>query len=147
MAPTKKNSKNAYLADQEPTGAEIPPELNVDFSNPEEKESSPKRRGRPKRAKEESAEAKVDAKSEKEPVEKVVENKEEKSFAEAPVEKAPAAEKAPALQPDHLPPPGRRRAAQSRGRSALPPFPVSGAPGGAAEIRARGAAPSGGRLL
>ena len=99
MAPTKKNSKNAYLADQEPTGAEIPPELNVDFSNPEEKESSPKRRGRPKRAKEESAEAKVDAKSEKEPVEKVVENKEEKSFAEAPVEKAPAAEKAPAEKP------------------------------------------------
>ena len=96
MAPTKKNSKNAYLADQEPTGAEIPPELNVDFSNPEEKESSPKRRGRPKRAKEEPAEAK----NEKEPVEKenVVENKieavkEEKSFAEAPVAEIPTAEK------------------------------------------------------
>ena len=55
MAPTKKNSKNAYLADQEPTGAEIPPELNVDFSNSAEKEPSPKRRGRPKRVKDETA--------------------------------------------------------------------------------------------
>ena len=70
MAPTKKNSKNAYLADQEPTGAEIPPELNMDFSNNEEKESAPKRRGRPKRAKEESAEPKAETKPEKEPVEK-----------------------------------------------------------------------------
>ncbi|WP_405338685.1 transcription termination factor Rho [Fibrobacter sp.] len=99
MAPTKKNSKNAYLADQEPTGAEIPPELNVDFSNSEEKESSPKRRGRPKRTKEESAEAKAEEKAEKQPVEKekVVEQKnetakEEKSFAKAPTAEAPATE-------------------------------------------------------
>ncbi|PWJ62176.1 transcription termination factor Rho [Fibrobacter sp. UWB15] len=119
MAPTKKNSKNAYLADQEPTGAEIPPELNIDIPNPEEKESSPKRRGRPKRAKEESAEAKVESKPEKEPVEKekIVEAKEQKSFekraannvAEAPVAKeqaanvpvaeAPAAEKIQAETP------------------------------------------------
>ena len=98
MAPTKKNSKS-YLADQEPTGAEIPPELNPEIPNTEEKDSSPKRRGRPKRAKEESAEAKVETKSEKEPIEKVVENKEEKSFAEAPVEKAPVAEIAPAEKP------------------------------------------------
>ena len=105
MAPTKKNSKNAYLADQEPTGAEIPPELNMDFSNTEEKESSPKRRGRPKRAKED-AEAKAEAKSEKEPVEKenVVEKKieavkEEKSFAEVPVAEAPVTESPVAEKP------------------------------------------------
>ena len=105
MAPTKKNSKNAYLADQEPTGAEIPPELNMDFSNTEEKESSPKRRGRPKRAKED-AEAKAEAKTEKEPVEKenVVEKKieavkEEKSFAEVPVAEAPVTESPVAEKP------------------------------------------------
>ncbi len=98
MAPTKKNSKS-YLADQEPTGAEIPPELNPEIVNTEEKDSTPKRRGRPKRAKEESADTKAETKSEKEPVEKVVENKEEKSFAEAPVEKAPAAENTSAEKP------------------------------------------------
>ena len=97
MAPTKKNSKNAYLADQEPTGAEIPPELNVDFSNSAEKEPSPKRRGRPKRTKDEAADAKAEPKSEKEPVEKVVEQKiepakEEKSFAEVPVADVPTTE-------------------------------------------------------
>lgn len=98
MAPTKKNSKS-YLADQEPTGAEIPPELNPEIVNTEEKDSTPKRRGRPKRAKEESADTKAETKSEKEPVEKVVENKEEKSFAEAPIEKAPAAEITSAEKP------------------------------------------------
>ena len=94
------------MADQEPTGAEIPPELNVDFSTPEEKESSPKRRGRPKRTKEESADAKAEAKSEKEPVEKekVVEQKietakEEKSFAEVPAAEAPATEAPVAEKP------------------------------------------------
>ena len=85
MAPTKKNSKNAYLADQEPTGAEIPPELNMDFSNTEDKDSSPKRRGRPKRAKEDAVETKAEvkeSKAEKETVanENVVEVKEQKSF-------------------------------------------------------------------
>ena len=106
MAPTKKNSKNAYLADQEPTGAEIPPELNVDFPNPEEKESSPKRRGRPKRAKEESAEAKVETKADKEPVEKektveqkIEKTKAEKSFADAPVAEVPAVETAVTPKP------------------------------------------------
>ena len=99
MAPTKKNSKSAYLADQEPTGAEIPPELNMDFSNSEDKDSSPKRRGRPKRTKEEATEAKAEAKNEKKPVEKenVVEPKieavkEEKSFSEAPAAEVPVAE-------------------------------------------------------
>ena len=99
MAPTKKNSKSAYLADQEPTGAEIPPELNMDFSNSEDKDSSPKRRGRPKRTKEEATEAKAEAKNEKKPVEKenVVEPKieavkEEKSFTEAPAAEVPVAE-------------------------------------------------------
>ena len=85
MAPTKKNSKNAYLADQEPTGAEIPPELNMDFSNTEDKDSSPKRRGRPKRAKEDAVETKAEvkeSKAEKETVanDNVVEVKEQKSF-------------------------------------------------------------------
>ena len=65
MAPTKKNSKNAYLADQEPTGAEIPPELNMDFSNTGDKDSSPKRRGRTKRAKEDAVEAKAEVKEAK----------------------------------------------------------------------------------
>lgn len=127
MAPTKKNSKNAYLADQEPTGAEIPPELNMDFSNTEDKESSPKRRGRPKKAKEDTVEIKAevkDAKVEKEPAakEKVVDAKEQKSFekraannvaeapaaneqaanetaANIPTTKAPAAEKIQAETP------------------------------------------------
>ena len=115
MAPTKKNSKNAYLADQEPTGAEIPPELNMDFSNIEDKDSSPKRRGRPKRAKEDAVETKAEvkeAKAEKESIvkepaakEKVVEVKEQKSFekvaanniAEAPAASEPAAN-APAAE-------------------------------------------------
>ena len=109
MAPTKKNSKNAYLADQEPTGAEIPPELNMDFSNTGDKDSSPKRRGRTKRAKEDAVEAKAEvkeAKAEKETSakehtakEKVAEVKEQKSFeknvtnnvAEAPVVNEPVA--------------------------------------------------------
>jgi transcription termination factor Rho len=106
VAPTKKNSKNAYLADQEPTGAEIPPELNVDFSNSAEKEPSPKRRGRPKRVKDETADAKAEEKAEKEPAakEKVVEQKiepakEEKSFAEVPVADVPATEVAVAEKP------------------------------------------------
>jgi len=115
VAPTKKNSKNAYLADQEPTGAEIPPELNMDFSNIEDKDSSPKRRGRPKRAKEDAVETKAEvkeAKAEKESIvkepaakEKVVEVKEQKSFekvaanniAEAPAASEPAAN-APAAE-------------------------------------------------
>lgn len=83
MAPTKKNSKNAYLADQEPTGAEIPPELNMDFSNSEEKDTAPKRRGRPKRAKEDAAEAKAETKAEAK-VEVKKEIKEEKPVVEAP---------------------------------------------------------------
>ena len=109
MAPTKKNSKNAYLADQEPTGTEIPPELNMDFSNTGDKDSSPKRRGRTKRAKEDAVEAKAEvkeAKAEKETSakehtakEKVAEVKEQKSFeknvtnnvAEAPVVNEPVA--------------------------------------------------------
>ena len=106
MAPTKKNSKNAYLADQEPTGTEIPPELNVDFSNSAEKEPSPKRRGRPKRTKDEAADAKAEEKAEKEPAakEKVVEQKiepakEDKSFVEVPVADVPATEVAVAEKP------------------------------------------------
>ena len=107
MAPTKKNSKNAYLADQEPTGAEIPPELNVDFSNTEDKDSSPKRRGRPKRAKDDAVETKAEvkeAKAEKETIakEKVVEVKEQKSFekdATNNVAEAPAATEAAVSAP------------------------------------------------
>ena len=103
MAPTKKNSKS-YLADQEPTGAEIPPELNPEIPNTEEKDSSPKRRGRPKRAKDEAVEAKAEAKepkAEKETIakEKIVDVNEQKSFekattnnvAEVPTANEPAA--------------------------------------------------------
>ena len=103
MAPTKKNSKS-YLADQEPTGAEIPPELNPEIPNTEEKDSSPKRRGRPKRAKDEAVEAKAEVKepkAEKETIakEKVVDVNEQKSFekattnnvAEVPAANEPAA--------------------------------------------------------
>ncbi len=97
------------MADQEPTGAEIPPELNMDFSNTGDKDSSPKRRGRTKRAKEDAVEAKAEvkeAKAEKETSakehtakEKVAEVKEQKSFeknvtnnvAEAPVVNEPVA--------------------------------------------------------
>ena len=51
MAPTKKNSKTAYLADQEPTGAEIPAELNPEIPNIEEKDSSPSAAADPKKQK------------------------------------------------------------------------------------------------
>ena len=95
------------MADQEPTGAEIPPELNVDFSNTEDKDSSPKRRGRPKRAKDDAVETKAEvkeAKAEKETIakEKVVEVKEQKSFekdATNNVAEAPAATEAAVSAP------------------------------------------------
>ena len=96
MAPTKKNSKSAYLADQEPTGAEIPPELNPEIPNIEEKEASPKRRGRPKKAKEETTEEKAVVKEEKPFVEAPA------SIQEAPVQSAPIVENveaAPAEKP------------------------------------------------
>ena len=135
MAPTKKNSKNAYLADQEPTGAEIPPELNMDFSNTGDKDSSPKRRGRTKRAKEDAVEAKAEvkeAKAEKETSakehtakEKVAEVKEQKSFeknvtnnvAEAPVVNEPVAAAPAAEAPVAEAPAAEAPAAENPGQA------------------------------
>lgn len=135
MAPTKKNSKNAYLADQEPTGAEIPPELNMDFSNTDDKDSSPKRRGRTKRAKEDAVEAKAEvkeAKAEKETSakehtakEKVAEVKEQKSFeknvtnniAEAPVANEPVAAAPAAEAPVAEAPAAEAPAAENPGQA------------------------------
>lgn len=135
MAPTKKNSKNAYLADQEPTGAEIPPELNMDFSNTGDKDSSPKRRGRTKRAKEDAVDAKAEvkeAKAEKETSakehtakEKVAEVKEQKSFeknvtnnvAEAPVVNEPVAAASAAEAPVAEAPAAEAPAAENPGQA------------------------------
>ncbi len=135
MAPTKKNSKNAYLADQEPTGAEIPPELNMDFSNTGDKDSSPKRRGRTKRAKEDAVEAKAEvkeAKAEKETSakehtakEKVAEVKEQKSFeknvtnnvAETPVVNEPVAAAPAAEAPVAEAPAAEAPAAENPGQA------------------------------
>ena len=135
MAPTKKNSKNAYLADQEPTGAEIPPELNMDFSNTGDKDSSPKRRGRTKRAKEDAVDAKAEvkeAKAEKETSakehtakEKVAEVKEQKSFeknvtnnvTEAPVVNEPVAAAPAAEAPVAEAPAAEAPAAENPGQA------------------------------
>ncbi|WP_233144345.1 transcription termination factor Rho [Fibrobacter sp. UWB5] len=123
------------MADQEPTGAEIPPELNMDFSNTGDKDSSPKRRGRTKRAKEDAVDAKAEvkeAKAEKETSakehtakEKVAEVKEQKSFeknvtnnvAEAPVVNEPVAAAPAAEAPVAEAPAAEAPAAENPGQA------------------------------
>lgn len=86
MAPTKKNSKTTHLADQEATGIEVPAELSNGIDS-----ETPKRRGRPKKAKE-------DAEGEKEPKEAKApkEPKAAKAVTKAaPVEPNPVENKAP----------------------------------------------------
>ena len=89
MAPTKKNSKNTHLADQESTGMEIPAELNINFENPAEQagDAPPKRRGRPK-----------SKKAQEEPQAEVKEN----NASEAPVETPAFAEEKPSYPQEQV---------------------------------------------